>query len=284
MSHPLQAPLRLNGDDVGPRAIMAVVNRTPDSFFDRGATYAFDAALDAAGRAVADGADIIDIGGVKAGPGEDVGVAEELRRVVDLVAAVRERHPGVVISVDTWRAEVGEAVARAGADLLNDTWGGPDPELAAVAAAHGIGLVCSHAGALDPRTRPHRVGYDDVMADVIGHVTAEAERAVALGVARDAILIDPAHDFGKNTRHSLEISRRLGEMTATGWPVLVAVSNKDFIGETLGRPVDRRGAGTLAVLGVSAWLGARVFRVHDVAAARRALAAVGHLTTTARDG
>ncbi|QXJ26083.1 dihydropteroate synthase [Actinomadura graeca] len=274
MSHPHLAPLRLNGREIGPRAIMAVVNRTPDSFFDKGATYAFDAALAAAGRAVEDGADIIDIGGVKAGPGEDVGVTEELRRVVDLVAAVRDLHPGVVISVDTWRAEVGEAVARAGADLLNDTWGGPDPRLAEVAAGHGIGLVCSHAGALDPRTRPHRIGYADVMAEVIGHVTAEAERAVALGVRRDAILIDPAHDFGKNTRHSLEISRRLGEMTATGWPVLVAVSNKDFIGETLGRPVDKRGAGTLAVLGVSAWLGARVFRVHDVPAARRALEAV----------
>jgi dihydropteroate synthase len=274
MSSPDAPPLRLNGREIGPHAIMAVVNRTPDSFFDRGATYGFDAALAAVGRAVADGADIVDIGGVKAGPGEDVGVAEELRRVVDLVAAVRERHPEVVISVDTWRAEVGEAVARAGADLLNDTWGGPDPRLAEVAAAHGIGLVCAHAGALAPRTRPHRIGYDDVVADVIGHVTAEAERAAALGVRRDAILIDPAHDFGKNTRQSLEITRRLGEMTATGWPVLVAVSNKDFIGETLGRPVDKRGVGTMAVLGVSALLGARVFRVHDVSAARAALAAV----------
>ncbi|MFD0689266.1 dihydropteroate synthase [Actinomadura fibrosa] len=273
------APLRLNGRGLGPRAIMAVVNRTPDSFFDRGATYAFGAALDAVARAVAEGADIIDIGGVKAGPGAEVDVAEELRRVVDLVAAVRDRHPGVVISVDTWRAEVGEAVAQAGADLLNDTWGGPDPRLAEVAAAHGIGLVCAHAGGLAPRTRPHRVGYDDVMADVLAHVTAEAERAVALGVRRDAVLIDPAHDFGKSTRQSLEISRRLGEMTATGWPVLVAVSNKDFIGETLGgRAVDRRGPGTMAVLGVSAWLGARVFRVHDVAAARRALTAVAALT------
>jgi len=278
MSSPDAPPLRLNGREIGRHAIMAVVNRTPDSFFDRGATYGFGAALDAVGRAVADGADIVDIGGVKAGPGEDVGVDEELRRVVDLVAAVRERHPRVVISVDTWRAEVGEAVARAGADLLNDTWGGPDPRLAEVAAAHGIGLVCAHAGPLGPRTRPHRVGYGDVVADVIGHVTAEAERAVALGVRRDAILIDPAHDFGKNTRQSLEISRRLGEMTATGWPVLVAVSNKDFIGETLGRPVDGRGVGTMAVLGVSALLGARVFRVHDVPAARRALDAVSALT------
>jgi dihydropteroate synthase len=277
MSSPDAPPLRLNGRDIGPHAIMAVVNRTPDSFYDRGATYGFDAALEAVGRAVADGADIVDIGGVKAGPGDDVDVDEELRRVVDLVAAVRERHPRVVISVDTWRAEVGEAVARAGADLLNDTWGGPDPRLAGVAAAHGIGLVCAHAGPLDPRTRPHRVGYGDVVADVIAHVTGEAERAAALGVRRDAILIDPAHDFGKNTRQSLEITRRLDEMAATGWPVLVAVSNKDFIGETLGRPVDKRGVGTMAVLGVSALLGARVFRVHDVPAARRALDAVSAL-------
>jgi dihydropteroate synthase len=250
---------------------MAVVNRTPDSFFDHGATYEFGAAVAAVDEAVAAGADIVDIGGVKAGTGDDVSVAEELRRVVDLVAVVRARHPGLVISVDTWRAEVGERVADAGADLLNDTWGGIDPALAAVAARYGTGLVCAHAGGMRPKTRPHRVAYRDVVADVIGHVTAEAERAVALGVRRDAILIDPAHDFGKNTRHSLEITNRLGELAATGWPVLVAVSNKDFIGETLGRPIDRRGAGTLAVLSVSAWLGARVFRVHDVAAARRAL-------------
>jgi dihydropteroate synthase len=268
------APLRLHGRPLGGLTVMAVINRTPDSFFDRGATYGFDAALDAVRTAVAEGADIIDIGGVKAGPGEDVDVQEELRRVVGLVAAVRERHPDIVISVDTWRAEVGEAVAEAGADLLNDTWGGVDPRLAEVAAAHGIGLVCAHAGGLDPRTRPHRVGYGDVVADVVRHVTAEARRAVSLGVRRDAILIDPAHDFGKNTWHSLEITRRLGELADTGWPVLVAVSNKDFIGETLGQPVGKRGVGTMAVLGVSAWLGARVFRVHDVAAARRALDAV----------
>ena len=274
------APLRLRGRDLGRYAVMAVVNRTPDSFFDRGATFGFDAALAAADRAVAEGADIIDIGGVKAGPGDEVGVAEELRRVVDLVAAVRRAHPEVIISVDTWRAEVGEAVAEAGADLLNDTWGGPDPRLAEVAASHGIGLVCAHAGRQDPRTRPHRAGYADVVGDVLEHVVAEAERAVALGVRRDAVLIDPAHDFGKNTRHSLEVTRRLDELTGTGWPVLVAVSNKDFIGETLGQPVERRGVGTMAVLGVSAWLGARVFRVHDVAGARRALAAVAALQGT----
>jgi dihydropteroate synthase len=275
---PLGSPLRLGNRTFDGFAVMAVVNRTPDSFFDRGATYGFDAALTAVDRAVAEGADIVDIGGVKAGPGDDVDVTEELRRVVDLVAAVRERHPDLVISVDTWRAEVGDAVAAAGADLLNDTWGGVDPHLADVAAAYDIGLVCAHAGGQRPRTRPHRVAYGDVVADVVGQVTAEAERAAALGVRRDAILIDPAHDFGKNTRHSLEVTRRLGELTATGWPVLVAVSNKDFIGETLGQPVGRRGVGTTAVLGISAWLGARVFRVHDPAAARRALTALTTLS------
>jgi dihydropteroate synthase len=277
-------PLRLRGRTLDGFAVMGVVNRTPDSFFDRGATYGFEAALAAVDSAVAEGADIVDIGGVKAGPGTDVDVEEELRRVVGVVEAVRERHPDVLISVDTWRAEVGEVVAKAGADLLNDTWGGVDPRLAEVTAAYDIGLVCAHAGGLDPRTRPHRIAYDDVVADVVRHVTAEAERAVALGVRRDAILIDPAHDFGKNTWQSLEITRRLDELTATGWPVLVAVSNKDFIGETLGEPVEKRGVGTMAVLGVSAWLGARVFRVHDVAGARVALDSVARRLKESAEG
>lgn len=253
---------------------MAVINRTPDSFYDQGATYEFGAALRSVSRAIAAGADIVDIGGVKAGPGDNVDAAEEIRRVAGLVAAVRGRHPEVVISVDTWRCEVGEAVAAAGADLLNDVWGGADPRLAAVAAASGMGLVCSHAGGLAPRTGPHRPAYADVVQDVIAGVTAEAERAVAAGVAPEAILIDPAHDFGKNTWQSLEVTRRLDELCGTGWPVLAAVSNKDFVGETLGLPPSQRTEGTLAALAISAWLGARVFRVHDVAGARRALNAV----------
>lgn len=272
--------LRLRGREFRPGefAIMAVVNRTPDSFFDRGRTYGFAAALEAVDAAVDGGADIVDIGGVKAGPGDEVDPAEEIRRVADLVAAVRERHPQLIISVDTWRAEVGEVVAEAGADLLNDTWGGVDPALAEVAAKHGIGLVCAHAGRVVPRTRPHRIAYDDVVADVIAYTADLAERAVAAGVRRESILIDPAHDFGKNTWHSLEVSRRLHEMVATGWPVLVAVSNKDFVGETLGGlPVDERHAGTMATLAVSAWQGARVFRVHDAASARTALAVIAEL-------
>jgi dihydropteroate synthase len=257
--------------------VMAVVNRTPDSFFDRGATYPAAAALAAVDRAVADGADIVDIGGVKAGHGDPVDPAEEIRRVVGVVAAVRERYPELVISVDTWRAEVARRVIEAGADLINDTWAGADPALAGIAAAGGAGLVCSHSGGLPPRTDPHRVAYDDVVADVIGHVTHLAERAVAQGVAADRLLIDPTHDFGKNTWHSLELTRRLPELVATGWPVLVAVSHKDFIGETLDLPVEERAEGTLATLAVSAWLGARVFRVHQVRAARRTLDMVASL-------
>lgn len=265
--------LRLGGRTFAPGelAVMAIVNRTPDSFFDRGATFAEDAALRAVDQAVTEGADIVDIGGVKAGPGAEVDIAEEIRRTVGTIAAVRAAFPDVVISIDTWRAEVAVEAVAAGADLLNDTWAGADPTLAQVAAETGAGLVCSHAGGLTPRTRPHRTAFDDVVADVVTTVTGLADRAVALGVRPDGILIDPAHDFGKNTRHSLEITRRLGELTATGWPVLVALSNKDFVGETLDLPVDQRLEGTLAATAVSAWLGARVFRAHQVRPTRRVL-------------
>ncbi|HEU4424175.1 MAG TPA: dihydropteroate synthase [Pilimelia sp.] len=265
--------LRLGSRTFAPDelTVMAIVNRTPDSFFDRGATFAPDAALAAVQRAVTEGADIIDIGGVKAGPGEDVDAAEEIRRTVATVAAVRERFPEIVISIDTWRAEVAAEAVAAGADLVNDTWAGADPALADVAAATGAGLVCSHAGGLRPRTRPHRVAYDDIVADVVATVTGLADRALAAGVRPDGILVDPAHDFGKNTRHSLEITRRLGDLAATGWPVLVALSNKDFIGEVLDAPVNGRLAGTLAATAVAAWLGARVFRAHQVRETRQVL-------------
>ena len=253
---------------------MAVINRTPDSFYDQGATYELAAAIEAADRAVRAGADILDIGGVKAGPGDEVTVAEEIRRVVLVVAVLRERYPGAVLSVDTWRAPVGAAVAAVGADLLNDAWGGADPDLAHVAAEHDLGLVCAHAGGLAPRQRPHRSAHPDVTAAVISALTAEAERAAATGVSPDRIVIDPAHDFGKNTWHSLELTRHTADLAATGWPVLVAVSNKDFVGEALGLGLTERGEGTLAVLAVCAWEGARLFRVHDVQAAREALAAV----------
>jgi len=173
--------------------------------------------------------------------------------------------------VDTWRHEVGRAACEAGAGLLNDTWGGWDPELTDVAAEFGAGLVCSHAGGLPPRTRPFRVSYPDVMADVRDRVLGLADRALRAGVRPTGIVIDPAHDFGKNSWHSLEITRRLGELTATGWPVLMSASRKDFVGETLGAGVEDRLSGTLAVTAVGAWLGARIFRAHDVAQTRQAL-------------
>ncbi|MCA0293058.1 MAG: dihydropteroate synthase [Tetrasphaera sp.] len=257
--------------DSDARLVMAIVNRTPDSFYDKGATWDDAAAKDRVRLVVDQGADIVDIGGIKAAPGVEIDAEEEKRRVVDFVAWVRGAFPDLIISVDTWRAEVGRAVCEAGADLLNDAWGGADPELPAVAAEFGAALVCTHTGGVPPRTRPFRIEYDDVVDDIRESLVEQAERAAALGVARDRILIDPAHDFGKNTYHSLEATRRLGELVATGWPVLVSLSNKDFVGETLDKPVGERLTGTLATTAVSAWLGANVFRAHEVAETRQVL-------------
>jgi dihydropteroate synthase len=260
--------------------VMAIVNRTPDSFYDRGATFSDDAALAKVDTAVAEGADIIDIGGVKAGPGPDVDAGEEIRRVVPFVVAVRERYPEVVISVDTWRGEVGRLAVAEGADLLNDTWAGADPTLGEVAAQAGAGIVCSHTGGALPRRRPHRVRYPDVVAEVIADVSAQAERLVALGVPRAGILIDPTHDFGKNTWHGLALLRRCDELVATGWPVLMALSNKDFVGETLGVGLTERLEGTLAATALAAAAGARVFRAHEVAATRRVVDMVAAIRGT----
>lgn len=251
------------------RLMMAIVNRTPDSFYDKGATWAEDKALDRVAKVVDQGAEIVDIGGIKAAPGEQIDVEEEMRRTVPFVERVRAAHPGVVISVDTWRGAVGRAVCEAGADLLNDAWGGADPELVEVAAAYDVGIVCTHTGGVVPRTRPHRVEYADVVASAIADTTAYAERALAAGVDRDSILIDPAHDFGKTTQDSLELTRRLDELVVTGWPVLVSLSNKDFVGESLDLPVGERLVGTLAASAIAAMHGARIFRVHEVTETRQ---------------
>jgi dihydropteroate synthase len=265
--------LRLGGRDFGPDelTVMAIVNRTPDSFYDQGATFALSAALDRIDQVVSEGADIVDVGGVKAGHGRPVSIGEEIDRTVPLVEATRQRNPGLVISVDTHRAAVADAACAAGADLVNDTWAGADPGVAVVAARRGAGLVCSHVGGQAPRTNPYRVAYDDVVADVVTTTAALAERAVAAGVRPEGILIDPAHDFGKNTWHSLQLTRSLDRLVRTGWPVLVSMSRKDFIGESLDQPVAERLSGTLAATAIAAWLGARVFRAHDVAATRQSL-------------
>ncbi len=286
---PRGVPLRLRGRVLAPDrpAVMAVVNRTPDSFHVRYDDD--DAARAAVAHAVAGGADLVDIGGVRAGRGPGVDVAAEIDRVLPLVRWVRATYPDLPISVDTWRAEVAEVVLAAGADLVNDTWAGHDSRLVEVAGAHGAGVVCSHTGGLAPRTDPLRPEYplhepvqgaerepspgvdrrDGVVQDVVATVRAAAERAVAAGVAPDSVLVDPTHDFGKSTWHSLHLTRRTADLVELGYPVLMALSRKDFVGESLGLPVDQRLEGTLAATAVAAWLGATVFRAHDVLATRR---------------
>jgi dihydropteroate synthase len=261
--------------------VMAIINRTRDSFYDRGATFDERAALAAVDRVVAEGADIIDVGGVRAGShGEEVDAAEEARRVVPFIATVRQRHPDLVISVDTWRHEVATQACRNGADLINDTWAGADPRLAEVAAEFDVGIVCSHTGGVQPRTDPHRVRYLDVVAEVTDELVRSAERLVSIGVSRNSILIDPTHDFGKNTWHSLELLRRLAQLVETGWPVLMALSNKDFVGETLGVELADRVDGTLAATSVAAMAGARVFRAHQVQQTRRVVEMVASIAGT----
>jgi len=267
---------------VGDRAlIMAIVNRTPDSFYDRGATFTDEAAKQAAHRVIGEGADIVDVGGVKAGPGSIVDAAEEITRVVPFIEWLRDTFPDQLISVDTWRAEVAKQACAAGADLINDTWGGADPDLAGVAAEFGAGLVCSHTGGAAPRTRPFRVNYGvserGVVDDVIAEVTAAAQRAVALGVRREGILVDPTHDFGKNTYHGLSLLRHVKDLVKTGWPVLMALSNKDFVGETLGVDLTGRLEGTLAATALAAADGAAMFRVHEVGPTRRVLEMVASI-------
>src|SRR5699024_5714922 len=197
----------------GSPAIMAVINRTTDSFYESAAT--LDEAIAAVEAAAADGAQIVDIGGVRAGRGREISVAEEIDRVCPTIEAVAAAHPQVLISVDTWRHEVADAACRAGAGLLNDTWAGTDPKRGGEAAGHDDGTL---AGVLD---------------------LASAARAA--GVPEDRIIIDPTPDFGKNTYQSLRLLRDLDRFVDTGYPVLLAVSRKDFVGEAIGDvpPQDR---------------------------------------------
>jgi dihydropteroate synthase len=254
--------------DFGRRvAVMAILNRTPDSFYDRGATYGFGAAVAAGERALAEGADWLDVGGVKAGPGAPVDEAEELERVVPLVEALRGR-TDAVISVDTFRPGVARQALAAGADVVNDPSGLHDPRVAEAAAEAGAGLVVMHTGG-PPRTRPHRPAYTDVVAEVRAFLTGRVALAVRHGVPADRVIVDPGHDFHKNTFHSLELTRRLGELASMGHPLLVALSNKDFVGETLDVPLDQRLEGSLAAAAFCVAAGASILRVHEVAATVR---------------
>jgi dihydropteroate synthase len=258
----------------GRPAIMAVINRTTDSFYESAAT--LDEAITAVAAATDEGAHIVDIGGVRAGRGREISAAEEIDRVCPTIEAVAQAHPHVLISVDTWRHEVAEAACRAGAGLLNDTWAGVDPELAEVAARFDAGIVCSHTGGLSPRTDAHRNRYGltagDVVEDALTGVIELAEAALASGVPADRIVIDPTPDFGKNTYHSLRLLRELDRFTATGYPVLLAISRKDFVGEAIGEvsPQDRLN-GTIAATALAIERGAAMIRTHDVRATADAI-------------
>lgn len=265
----------------GTPAIMAVINRTTDSFYESAGTLA--EAITAVEAAASAGARIVDIGGVRAGRGRAISVAEEIDRVCPTIEAVARSHPHVLISVDTWRHEVAEAACRAGAGLLNDTWAGIDPKLAEVAARHDVGIVCSHTGGLDPRTDAHRNRYGlkagDVVDSTLAGVIDLAEAARKAGVREDRIIIDPTPDFGKNTYHSLRLLRELDRFAATGYPVLLAISRKDFVGEAIGEvaPSDRL-YGTIAATALAVEKGAAMIRTHDVRATADAIDVTAAIT------
>jgi dihydropteroate synthase len=244
-------------------AVMAVVNRTPDSFYDRGRTFALENAVAACEAAVAAGADWIDIGGVPFAPGPALSADEEIDRVLPVVRAVRERSD-VVISVDTFLPAVARACIAAGADVINDTTGLHHPELVPVVADSDATLVLTHSLAA-PRTVYPRPRYDDVVREVAAFLEERVDRAISGGVPEDRLVIDPGHDLNKNTLHSLELTRRLGEITAIGLPTLVAVSNKDFVGESIDAPKSERLEGSLAAMVLCIAQGARIVRMHNVA-------------------
>jgi len=246
--------------------VMAVINRTPDSFHDRGATFALDRAVDSALRAADLGADWVDIGGVPFGRGPAVSTAEEIDRVVPVVEGVTAARPDLVVSVDTNRADVAAQAIAAGAAVINDTSGLGDERMAAVIAASGAQVVITHSVG-PPRVEKPPARYDDVVAEVRAFLSDRMARARAAGIPQERLIIDPGHDLDKNTLHSLELTRRLDEIASLDAPLLVAVSNKDFIGESIDRPQGERLAGSLAAMTACILAGARIVRMHDVAEA-----------------
>jgi dihydropteroate synthase len=248
--------------------VMGILNRTPDSFFD-GGRMDLESSVDHAVRMVAAGADIVDIGGVKAGPGAVVSPEEELDRTVPLVGEVARATP-VPISVETARPAVAEAAIEAGAGIINDVSALGDEGLARICAQTGAGLVVMHNGG-QIRGRPRHPRYDDIVVAVVEEFERCTALARAAGMSTDQLIVDPGLDFGKTTYHSLELMRRLEELTALDWPLLVAPSRKDVVGETLALPPDERLEGTLALVVMSVLAGAAIVRVHDVESTVRAV-------------
>lgn len=269
---PLTLPVRTIGGRVFDFSreivVMGIVNRTPDSFYDQGATYALDRAVDAGRRLAEAGAGWVDVGGVPFSPDvPKVSLDEELDRVIPVVAGLVE--VGVVVSVDTVRPQVARAAVEAGAGIVNDTSGLRDPEIAEVVATTSATLVITHSAAA-PGVHLRRPQYDDVVTEIRSFLADGVERAMALGIGEDQIVIDPGHDLNKNTRHSLEITRRLSEIADLGLPLLAAVSNKDFIGEAVDLERGERLEASLAAATVCAVNGARILRMHQVRESVRA--------------
>ncbi len=254
--------------------VMGILNVTPDSFSGDGLLAgarvgadepdAIEAAVAAALAMVADGADILDIGGESTRPGHaPVSADVELGRVVPVITAVRRALPDVAISVDTTKPAVAEAALAAGANLINDVWGvGQDDRLVHVAAAHGAPMVVMHN-----RPEPR---YVDLVPEVIADLQAALERAVRLGVAPEALIVDPGFGFGKTPEQNLEILRGLGALRVLGRPILLGTSRKSTLGRVLGLPTDQRLEATLATTSIGIAEGADIVRVHDVRANVRA--------------
>jgi dihydropteroate synthase len=255
--------------------VMGILNRTPDSFYDKGATFELDKLYARAEQLVADGADILDIGGVKAGPGPEVTEAEELDRVAPVVAGLVARFE-TPVSVDTWRASVARAAYAEGAVIGNDISGLGDPDYAPAAAEHGAAVVITHIR-LAPRVADPDPHYDDVVAEVAAFLTERAGRARAAGIPTERIVLDAGLDLGKTADQSLTLLRASQRLAGFGFPLLLSASNKTFLGKVLDLEITERGAASIgaAALGIS-W-GCRIVRVHDVLGtcrARDALAAV----------
>jgi len=246
---------------------MGILNRTPDSFYDRGAFWSEDAFFARAEQLVLDGADLVDIGGVKAGPGPPVSEEEELQRVVPAVEALRQRFD-VPLSVDTWRASVAEAAYRAGAVVGNDISGFADPDYLAVAAMAGATVVATHIR-LAPRVPDPEPFYDDVVATVSDFLADRAARARRAGIPADKIILDAGLDLGKTAEQSLALLRSSQQLAGLGHPLLLSASNKTFLGRLLGAEIDQRGFASLAAAALGIVKGCRIIRAHDVRGTRR---------------
>jgi dihydropteroate synthase len=243
--------------------VMGILNRTPDSFYDRGATWSFDAFLQRAEVLVNDGAELLDVGGVKAGPGPEVGEAEELDRVVPAIEALHARFD-TALSIDTWRASVLDAACAAGAVVANDISGFGDPDYLRVAAKHDATVVATHIR-LKPRVPDPEPHYDDLVADVRDFLVERAHRAEAVGLAPEQIVLDAGLDHGKTPAQRAVLLRESAQHATLGYPLLLSASNKRFIGDLLGLEIDDRRPESLASAAYGVVHGCRIVRVHDVA-------------------